>query len=382
MAKALTKATVQALKDFNNQTGHAWDFGTEFSNKNKVFETFVNNFLFPKINETVLIESENGNRFDWLAVETDFIGQYSEEYVIMDTVPIDMDLSQPDTLMLKREYPKMATKLFGAGILKKLKFTLNNNSVRFNFATIGDAVKYALGVYKKKLSDINVSEETELKAMLIDYALNYVSDKRIAISTSDLIKKITTAVLNLQNNSSKHNETSTATGGAVGRYTTQTSLKDMLIVTTDEVKAEMLTSTLAQSFNVAGIDLTSHIISFDDLGGAWRLTKDVIVTQEIKEYMEAYGDYQIKVDDVIPKDSVFTYDISTKFGKANVEEIKPKNELFALITDVRAIRYKRYTKDMIKQFYNGEFDEHTYWLHYYSFKAVSPFYNKVLITDI
>ena len=49
--------------------------------------------------------------------------------------------------------------------------------------------------------------------------------------------------------------------------------------------------------------------------------------------------------------------------------------------DINAIRYKRYTKDMLKEpFYNGEFDEVTYWVHYYSMKAISPFYNKVVIT--
>ena len=37
---------------------------------------------------------------------------------------------------------------------------------------------------------------------------------------------------------------------------------------------------------------------------------------------------------------------------------------------------------MLKEgFYNGEFDEMTYWIHYYSFKAMSPFFNKILITE-
>ena len=29
-------------------------------------------------------------------------------------------------------------------------------------------------------------------------------------------------------------------------------------------------------------------------------------------------------------------------------------------------------------FYNNELDEYTYWMHYYSFKAISPFYNKLV----
>lgn len=43
--------------------------------------------------------------------------------------------------MLKRNYPKMATKLYGQGVLKKTKFTLNNNDTRHNFLTLGDATK-------------------------------------------------------------------------------------------------------------------------------------------------------------------------------------------------------------------------------------------------
>ena len=42
--------------------------------------------------------------------------------------------------------------------------------------------------------------------------------------------------------------------------------------------------------------------------------------------------------------------------------------------------YRRNTKGMLKQpFYNGEFDEVTYWLHYYSFKSMSPFFNSILV---
>src|SRR5699024_10672500 len=132
-----------------------------------------NKYLFPKLNETALHNVALGNRVEWLSKEVDFIGQYSEEYVIMDTVPVNMNLSKNAELMLQRNYLKMATKLYGQGVLKKTKFTLNNNDTRHNFLTLGDATKYALGVYKKRLSDINYSEETEIKGMILDYALNH-----------------------------------------------------------------------------------------------------------------------------------------------------------------------------------------------------------------
>lgn len=379
MADALSQAVQSSLITHNGETGHAWTFGTNWDNQGKEFETYVNKYLFPKLNETLIIESILGNRFNWLAKEVDFIGQYSEEYVILDSVPIELDLSKNAELMLKRNYPKMATKLYGQGILKKLKFTLNNNDTRLNFLTIGDAITYAVSVYRKKITDINVAEEAEVKAMLVDYGINHVADKRTATSIEELFEKLSEAILNLQNNSAKHNEATTASGGALGRFTTNTKLSDMIIITTDKVKRYLLNTFLANTFNAEGIDLSKIIISFDDLGGAYRTTEDITVTQDILKKLQLFGDYQVQVGDTIPKGYVFTYDVSDVI-KTNLEEIKPTSDLFAMVLDARAIRYKRYTKGMLKQpFYNGEFDEVTYWIHYYSFKAISPFYNKVVI---
>lgn len=382
MADKLTQAVRTSLITHNTNTGHAWTFGTNWDNTGKAeFETYVNKYLFPKLNETLIIEAVLGNRFDWLAKEVDFIGQYSEEYVILDSVPVEMDLSKNAELMLKRNYPKMATKLYGQGILKKVKFTLNNNDVRLNFLTIGDAITYAVSVYRKKITDINVAEEREVKAMLIDYAVNHAKDKRTVTSLEELFETLSEAVLNLQNNSEKHNEANTASGGTVGRFTTVSKLSDLVIVTTDKVKRYLLNTFLANTFHAEGIDLSKIIISFDDLGGAFRTKEDITVTAAGVTLLQSFGDYQIQVGDVIPKGYVFTYDVSqnTDFtGK--VDEIKPKSDLFAMVLDARAIRYKRFTKGMLKQpFYNGEFDEITYWIHYYSFKAISPFYNKVVI---
>lgn len=379
MADALAQAVHASLITHNTDTGHAWTFGTNWTNQGKEFETYVNKYLFPKLNETLIIESILGNRFDWLAKEVDFIGQYSEEYVILDSVPIELDLSKSAELMLKRNYPKMATKLYGQGILKKLKFTLNNNDTRLNFLTIGDAITYAVSVYRKKITDINVAEESEVKAMLVDYGLNHVADKRTVTSMEELFETLSEAILNLQNNSAKHNEASTASGGALGRFTTNTKLSDMIIITTDKVKRYLLNTFLANTFHAEGIDLSKIIISFDDLGGAYRTTTDVTVTQDILNKLQLFGDYQVQVGDVIPEGYVFTYDVSDVITE-NLEEIKPESDLFAMVLDARAIRYKRFTKGMLKQpFYNGEFDEVTYWIHYYSFKAISPFYNKVVI---
>jgi hypothetical protein len=379
MADKLSGAVRSSLVDFNKETGHAWTFGANWDNSGTEFETYVNHYLFPKLNETLIIESILGNRFNWLAKEVDFVGQYSEEYVILDSVPIEMDLTKNAELMLKRNYPKMATKLYAQGIVKKLKFTLNNNDTRLNFLTIGDAITYAVSVYRKKITDINVAEEAEIKAMLIDYGLHHANDKREVTSMEELFEVLSESVLNLQNNSSKHNEANKASGGAVGRFTTASKLSNMVILTTDKVKRYLLNTFLANTFHNEGIDLSKIIISFDDLGGTYRVTEDTTVTEQILNKLQIFGDYQVQIGDIIPKGYVFSYDVSDVI--TNCEEIKPDSDLFAMVLDARAIRYQRFTKGMLKQpFYNAEFDEITYWIHYYSFKAISPFYNKVVIT--
>lgn len=378
--RAIAQAVQGALLQFNSDTQNSWSFGANWDNTGTSFETFVNKYLFPKLNETLIVEVVNGNRFDWLAQEIDFIGQYSEEYVILDSVPITMDLTKNAELMLKRNYPRLASKIYQQGILKKVKFTLNNNDARLNFLTIGDGIKYAISVYKKKISDINIAEEQEMKAMLLDYALNHTKDQRSVTSMQGLFQEISKAILNLQNNSDKHNEVNTASGGAIGRFTTISNLSDLLIITSDEAKAYLLDTKLANSFHANGIDLSSHIISFDELGGVYKTNKDIKVTTAMLPLLQAMGDYQVEKDDIIPASTIFTFDITSIFDAADYAEVKPLGEYFAAIYDVRGIRYKRCTKGMLKEpFYNGEFDETTHWIHYYSMKSISPFYNKVTI---
>lgn len=380
-----TSIAVSALQQYNHVYSSAWDFGTNWSSVQSGFETFINKFLFPKLNETVVTNIALGNRFEWLAKEIDFIGQYSEEYVILDTLPVNMDLSKNEELMLKRHYPQMATKLYGQGVLKKTKFTLNNNDVRHNFLTLGDATQYALAVYKKRISDINVSEEREIKGTILDYALNHVKDVREVASREELFTDVFEAILNIQNNSERYNEAETASGGALGRYTTVSKLSDVVILTTDAMKTYLLDTKLANTYNVAGLDLSDRIISFDTLGGIWKTTADITISEQATlNRFKAMGDYQIEMGDLIPEGSVFTFDVSTLTEFAtSVEELKPDNELFAYIFDVNKLRYRRSTKGMMKDpFYNGEYDEVTYWLHYYSFKSMSPFFNSVLVKGV
>ena len=249
--------------------------------------------------------------------------------------------------------------------------------------TLGDATKYALGVYKKRISDINVSEELEIKGMILEYALNHVKDKRTVASRDELFTQVFEGILNIQNNSSKYNEADQASGGAIGRYTTVSKLADVAILTSDSMKTFLLDSKLASTFQVEGLDLSDRIISFDDLGGMWKVTEDVTISEQATvDKFRTMGDYQIEIGDLIPAEAVLTFDVSelTEFN-LKTEEVKPDSDLFAYVFDINKVRYRRNTKGMLKQpFYNGEFDEITYWLHYYSFKSMSPFYNSLVVT--
>lgn len=376
-----TSASV-ALANFNHDMQTQWTWGESWSNVGTQFETFINKYLFPKINETTIANQRLGNKFDFLADEVNFIGQYSEEYVITDSIPTAMNLSKSAELMLRKNYPKMATKLYNSMLVKKQKFTLNNNDARQNFLNLQDATRYALGVYQKKIDDINVDEETTIKGMIVDYALNQTKEKREATSMEDLASKIFIALLNLQSNTHEYNETDKASGGTGLRYTTRTKLSDVFIMVSDDVKAYLLDTKIANTFQASGLDITNHIVSFPNLGGTFRITEDVtIASDDTITGLQNLGDYQIEKGDIIPKGAVFTADITqlTDF-KGNIEEIKPASDLFASIMDVNKLRYKRYTKGMLKQpFYDGERDEVTHWIHYATMKSMSPFYNNIVI---
>ncbi|HIS17212.1 MAG TPA: phage capsid protein [Candidatus Coprovivens excrementavium] len=384
-ANLLAADVKTALDNYNHEFGEAWTLGQNWTSVGTQFETFINKFLFPKLNETRLIQVALGNSFDWLAQEVDFVGQYSEEYVIKDTIPTNMDLSKDELLMLKRNYPEMITKLYGPGIVRKVKFTLNNNDVRQNWLTLKDGVKYAIAVYKKKISDINVDEERQIKGMLVDYAENQLNQDAQVFEVADMeemFKKIAVEMMNLQTNQDKYNEALKASGGAIGRYTTMSKMEKLMILTTTEIKARLLDSKLANTYHINGIDFSDRIIAFPDLGGVFRAKADIPVTEAVVTALKALGDYQVTTNSTIPKDSVVTFDVNKYLPSvaAQFEEIKPSNELWAMILDVDSIIYNRFTKGMLKApFYNPEFDEVTYWIHYYSMKAISPFYNKVLV---
>ena len=376
MSKPLTDLVSEALKTYNLDKGTNYSFGTSWNKVSSDFNDLVSNYLFPKLNETTLVVKPLGNRFEYLAVEEDNIAQYSEEYVILDAIPVNLNLNKSRMTMLNTNYPKIANVIFGTGMFKKLKFTLNDNYARRNFNTLKDAINYALGVYTKRVSDINVNEESELKAMLIKYATTETKDKRQANDINDLIEKTYIALLNIQNNSSAYNECSKIVNIP---YTTQTNLENVLIITNDVVKYQILNTKIANTFNSAGLDITKHIISFDDFNNIYEVKTDITTTKKEVEYLQTLCEHEISVGDVIPKGTLICIN-DPELEKVNTafEHIDVKKD-FVYIIDENKIKYKRNTKNMLKSFDNPEFNEINHWLHYYTKKTISPFYNNVFI---
>lgn len=381
-ASKLADVSLKALKSYNKTYGKAWDFGANYSSEGTGLEVFFNNELFPKIRETEDVVQDLGNRFNRFYVEVPLIAQLSETYTIADSVPIDINLNKNGLNMLEHHYRKIITKLYGNGEIRKTKFTINNNDMRQRFMTLGDMTKFALRLYQKSISDINLKEEQEVKGMMIDYALNYTKEKRTVTNMKELIKAVNLALLNLQNNSHKYNEADTASGGNVARYTTVSKLNDLYILTTDEVKEELLNTVIANTYNVQGLDISSHIISFDDLGGVYRLTEDVTLTASSLPILNYYGDYESAVGDVLLEGTTFTFDVTSLSDfQGKIEEVKPTTDLFAFVFDIRSLRLRRNTQNMLQpSFYNPENGNTNYWLHYYQQKNISPFYNKIVIT--
>lgn len=372
----------------NYHTDYSWSTqwvkGENWTSAGTKFETYINNFLFPKIRETTLAQQNLGNRFDFLAKEIpDMTAVLNEDYVILDSTPTGLNLSKPEENMLRANYPKMATKLYNGCNFLKEKFTLNGNDAVLNFQTIGDAVSYVMAVYRKRVSDINMYEEQMIKSMIVDYGMRNVKDRRTVNSRDELASTIGEALLNIQNNSWKHNESSDASGGSIARYSTYTPLKDVFILTTDSTKEFLLNTVVANTFQAAGVDFTDRVISFDDLGGTFRVTDNVTLSDDATvDKLHAMGFYESIKGEVIYKDTVLPFDVSDLADfKGKVTEIKPDGDLFAIVMDINSIGYKRKTAGMLKQpFYNPERDEVTYWLHYQAQRYIRPFFNKVVIS--
>lgn len=365
----------------------SWVTGENWDNTGTSFETFINKGLFPKINSTNLEQVALGNTFDVIAVEMDsgMIGQLTEEYVFADTLPQGLDLTEDVKALLRVNYPKLITKLYQEGAFRVKRFTLNNNDMRLNWLTLGDAVKMAGGAYLNAISGINLDEERQILAMVIDYFNNYGTSYEVP-TLDALYTKCSELLMNMQRADHIYNEASTASGGALARYSTSSNLDDIIILSTNEIIAGIYDTKIANTFQLAGLDITSRFLGWRTLSWTYKTTADVTITDaNTVQTFATMGFEGFGLNKVIPKNSAFTFDISklTEFeGKAELIAPRDKEgnviagEQVAYIMDEQKIRYKRSTQDMIKMpFYNNLRDENTHALHFYTFKAMSPFKN-------
>ena len=60
----VTLTSKTALQNFNSDFSTSWEWGSNWTNVESQFETFVNKYLFPKLNETSIANVALGNRFE------------------------------------------------------------------------------------------------------------------------------------------------------------------------------------------------------------------------------------------------------------------------------------------------------------------------------
>ena len=380
LANAISDSFDDYLKE--NKTG-SFTFGTNWHGSlTQVTNNFVVHNLFPKLNSTTLHMDDLGNSFWGLAKEVDNIGELRESYTFMDSIPSVMDLTKNPSLMLENNFPRIASKLFGRGQIKKQKLTLNDNYQRMQFSTVGDAVIFNAGAFKNKINGINITEEKEMKAMLVQYANTMTSSRQNVDTLEELSEKLLQTIMDFQQNDTIFNDVHLASGGDTGQKTTVSNMQNIQILTTTAIKTKLLKSDLARAFHNEGIDITGRIMAFRDLGGTYELTENVTIAEgDTVANMKAFDQYRGAIGDLIAKGTIITYDLSKmKEFEGKYKEIKPEDDLFAYVFDNRIVDYQVVTKNMIKiPFNNGEFDTWTNWVHYLSTKSMKPYFNNSVI---
>lgn len=391
---AVATGTVEALDQFNRSYGTQYAPTAPWTGDVAIhFTNFVNNNLFPKIADTKYHEAILGDAWSFATKNDPNIASYDEEYAFMDIVPRNLNMSKAGTSLFKRNYKRIATNLYGPGNYRMLSFSLESNYTRRNFSTIGDAIAYALGAYKHCIQMVNIDEERQKTAKIVDYANKNVRVHETASSLEDMAHKLNLLLMNMTSNSDKYNEAIQlcAPNEIGGRYTTTTDMSHLMILTTTDVKEYMLGTLLANTYQTKGIDITNMIKAFPTLTYAWRATQDITMDADLVKVLNAFGDEDAEVGDVIPKDAVITIDpeefLSEHPDKTKFEPITPKNKVgeankpWALVFDTRALKFARFTDGMVeKPFINQSVKEYKYYMHYYHRNNISPFYNKAIVS--
>lgn len=387
MSGELKGAVEASINQWNQTQGASWTLGTNWSNVGTDFETFVHKNLFPKLTETIQNLPKIGNPFQFLARQRNIVGQYREEFAILDKVPTGINLNTDGELLLNPEYPKIKTRLYQNGFRRKLKFTIDlSGDVLQNFSNLQDGVDYVIGEYVSSLNSINITEMREMFGGIVDYLHNNITSYQRKTVTS--LDEAVTATYNtmsaMQIPTSGYNEGMTAAGPSVGRLTRKTPLDRMMIICSVNARTYLLNTQIANSFQIAGLDITDHIMAFPtidetpDMDGVYKITKKVtLATQSDVDFLKAMGMYNVRIGTVFNIGTVFTFDIKTLTDfKGNFEQIGLKDDNDILVIDTASIMYDQDTSNFVRTFENPEIDGVSYYLKYTSTKNISPFTNK------
>lgn len=400
MAGELSGAVEASINQWNQTQGASWTKGTAWSSVSTDFLTYVNNNFFPTLTETIQNLPKIGNPFQWLARMKVIVGQYRQEFAAIDRVPTGINLNTDGALLLNPEYPRVKTMVYQNGFRRKIKYTIDlSGDIQQNFTTLEDGINYVIGEYVNSLNSINITEYREMFGAIVDYCHNNLTvyQKKTVTSLDEAITKTFETMQALQAPTSGYNEGMTASGPAVGRLTRKTPLNRMMILCTNAARTHLLDTRIANTFQVAGLDITDHIISFPKISetpamdGVYKVLESsdpdnktvVTITEDDSiAYLHAMGMYNVRKNTTFLEGTVFTFDVSTlKEFKDKVVQIGLEDDNDIIIIDTASIMYDQDTSNFVTQFVNPEIDGVSYYLKYTSTKNISPFTNKAIIAS-
>lgn len=392
MAGELKGAVAASINQWNQTTGASWTLGTSWDSVGTDFETFVHKNFFPVLTETIINLPTIGNPFQWLAKQRVLNGGYRQEFAVVDQVPTGVNLNTDGKLIIDPLYPKVKTRLYQNGFRRKMKFTIDlSGDILQNFLTLEDGIEYVIAQYISSLNSINIAEYREMFGAIVDYTHSNLTkyQKRTVDSLDEAIDKTYELMKAMQRPSSAFNEGILAAGPAVSRLTRKTPLDRIMILCSDRAATRILNTNIANTFQIAGLDISDHILNFPTIedtppmDGVFKVTEDVIINDpDTLAYLKAMGMYNTLTGTVFKEGAVFTFDITTlKDFKGKYEQIGLKDDSDIILIDTASIMYYQDTSNMVRTFENPEIDAITYYLKYTSTKNISPFTNKAVITS-
>lgn len=382
---AQVKAIDASLKQFNTSYGRSYTLTTPWTPTVAFdFTNYLANNFFPALSETKFHRNQLGDAFRFVTTNDDNIGAYAQEYAFLDMIPQDLDSSKVTNIFVDN-YKKTMVNVIGSGTYRRMSFTVNPMYTRRVFSTLGEVLAYVVEQYTHCISMINLDEERRKLGTLVNYANTAITKEDQVIEAKDLndmVSKINLTMMNMQSQTDVYNEATQMLGATASRYTIKTDKSDLMILTTNKVKNYITNSLYPNTWDKEGIDISNMFMTFPKLGMAWKSTEEFQLTEEMIPQLRALGDDQSESGDLVLKDTMITID-PQKFAPTLADKftlIEPDTEDWALLIDAKAIKFSEFTDGMARPpFVNEGVQTSKYYLHYYTRKYISPFYNKAII---